>query len=86
MFQSGKSIAEVAEQRGLVVSTIEGHLSTYVKNGTLNIEDIIKPEKVVVIKEKLSKLQSPGLKEVKIALGDDYSYGEIKMVIASLDC
>ena len=47
-------------------------------------ENIISEEKTI-IKDKLSELQNNGLKEVKTALGDDYSYGEIKMVIASLE-
>jgi len=84
LYQSGKNIEEIAQQRGLVISTIENHLAWYIGRGELDILNFISSEKLSLIKKKLSELNTDSLKEVKVALGDDYSYGEIRMVKESL--
>jgi len=82
LFREGLSIPEIAEKRGLVVSTIEGHLVPFVEKGELAVDDIIDPEKQQAIEEKLEAMGKTPLGEIKKALGDGFSYGEIKLVIA----
>ena len=65
-------------------STIENHLAWYIGLGELDIRDFLSAEKLAIIKEKLSELNTESLKEIKVALGDDYSYGEIQMVKESI--
>lgn len=84
LYKAGKSIAEIAQQRGLVNSTIENHLAWFVGQGKLDIVDLLSTEKLTIIKQKLSELNTESLKEIKVALGDDYSYGEIRMVKKSI--
>jgi len=81
LHKAGKSIPEIAQQRGFVNSTIENHLAWFIGQGELDILDLLTKEKFVAIKDKLSELNTDSLKELKEALGDDYSYGEIRMVI-----
>lgn len=85
MFKEGKTVAEIAQSRSLTVSTIEGHLAEYVKMGDLSVEDLMDKQKIKVIREYM--LEHPTLRgsELKIALGDDFSYGEIRLVGASLN-
>ena len=45
MYKEGKSIDEIAAERGLVSSTIASHLMRYVTAGLLNINDFISEEK-----------------------------------------
>lgn len=78
LYKKGKSIAEIAQQRGFVNTTIENHLAWFIGQGELDILDLLSIEKFAAIKDKLSDLNTYSLKE---ALGDDYSYGEIRMVI-----
>lgn len=85
LFREGLSIAEIAEKRGLVTSTIEGHLAFFVKKGELAIDSVIEEKKREDIEEKISRMGRESLKELKIALGDDCSYGEIKLVLSHLD-
>jgi len=83
LYQQGKSVEEIAKERSLVVSTIEGHLLPYVQNGEIPIEAFVVPEKIEQIKQVLQ--QNPdvtNLSEIKAILGDDYSYGAIRMVQA----
>jgi ATP-dependent DNA helicase RecQ len=67
----------------LAVSTIEGHLVPYVQNGEIPLEKLVSPEKIEKIKQVLQ--QNPdatSLSEIKAILGDEYSYGEIRLVSA----
>ncbi|MCL1979905.1 MAG: HRDC domain-containing protein [Proteobacteria bacterium] len=84
MVQAGLSMAEIAEQRGLNLQTIEGHLAHYVKNKTLPIAGLLAPERVLELESKISSLPASSLKGLKTALGDNYSYGEINLVLAHL--
>lgn len=84
LFKSGSNIKQIAEKRGLVLSTIQGHLAHFVTNGELAIDDIIEKGKRETIEEKLSKNPQKKFGEIKGELGSDYSYGEIKLVQAHL--
>lgn len=82
MFNKGLTIALIAKKRGLVQSTIEGHLSFFVEKGELDINKLLSPEKQQAIEKELAVDHDNSLSEVKTALGDDYSYGEIRMMLA----
>ncbi len=81
MFNKGLTIVQIAKERGLVQSTIEGHLSFFVETGKLDIDKLLSPEKQQAIAIELAKEQL-SLSTVLKALGGDYSYGEIKMILA----
>ena len=85
MFKEGNSIEEIAASRNLGSSTIEGHLSEYVKRGLLTVESVIDKDKVRIIREFM--LDNPDLKgaALKLAIGEEYSYGEIRMVYNSMN-
>jgi len=82
MFNNGLNIARIAQERGLVQSTIEGHLIFFVEKGKLDINKLLSPKKQQAIEKELAADHNNSLSEVKNALGDDYSYGEIKMMLA----
>jgi len=82
MFNKGLTIAGIAKERGLVRSTIEGHLSFFLEKGKLDINKLLSPEKQQAIEKELAADHDNSLSEVKNALGDDYSYGEIRMMLA----
>jgi hypothetical protein len=84
LFQGGASVQQIAAQRGLAVSTIEGHLAFFVARDELEIGRVVADQKRRVIEKKIADMQGATLKELKTALGDDCSYGEIKMVLAHL--
>ena len=86
MFNNGLSIDQIAEKRELVVSTIQGHLGFFVENGELNIDKLVSPAKQKKIKQILSQVHDNSLKTVRDQLGDkdNYSYGDIKLVISHL--
>ena len=82
MFERGLSISEIARERGLAQSTIEGHLCGFLETGKLRIDRVLSSEKQAAIKRVLVQDHGNSLKAVKDALGDGCSYGEIKMMLA----
>ena len=81
LYQQGKSIEEIAETRGLVPSTIEGHLTKYISSGEVDIKRLISETKLNNILSLITP-ETTGTQEIKNKLGDDYSYGEIRMALA----
>jgi len=84
LFEEGMTISQIAEQRGLADSTIEGHLAYWIEKGELDITRVLPKEKQNEISKRLAENTDGSLKSVKETLGDTYSYGEIKMVLAHL--
>ena len=84
LFKKGMSMTEIAQSRGITLSTIENHMATFVKSGTIDISNLIPEYKLLPLQKHI--LNHPGhrSKEIKEAMGDDYSYGEIKLVMASV--
>jgi hypothetical protein len=84
MFLEGQSLAEIATARGLQVATLEGHLSHFVAAGELSVFKCMEASRVDIIRDYFRQSAEPTGKEVKEQLGDDYSYGEIRLVQAHL--
>jgi ATP-dependent DNA helicase RecQ len=82
LYKAGKTITEIAVERGLTSSTIEGHLSFYIYTGALDVSALVNDEKKLVIQDAVEKYGTEKLSPIKEVLGEDYSYGEIRAVIA----
>jgi ATP-dependent DNA helicase RecQ len=85
LFMEGHSVDQIAAQRNLSIATIELHLAFYIQQGKLPIEKLIVPEKIPVIQQAVEKIGGKALTPIKDSLGDDYSYGEIRYVIAFIE-
>jgi ATP-dependent DNA helicase RecQ len=85
MFRNGKPINLIAQERGLGVSTVEGHLARFVKTGEIALDQLVSVDKVEPIREAITKFaDSNALSPIKEFLGEDYSYGEIRAVMAAV--
>jgi len=84
LFLQGMNIEEIADQRGMVTSTIEGHLAHYVGLGLLNITELVAEEKIAAIEQAFNDKGKESLKSIKEHLGDGFSYGEIQLVREAL--
>ncbi|MCE3259776.1 MAG: family ATPase [Bacteroidetes bacterium] len=83
LFKKGMKVEEIAKHRGFTVTTIEGHLASYVQSGELNIDYLVSREKQMLIRRALEAFaEEEGLASVKQSLPDSISYGEIKCVLA----
>jgi ATP-dependent DNA helicase RecQ len=85
LFRRGHTINKIAELRLLSPLTIESHLAFYVQKGELAIGEVMDESKVPAIQAVVEKIGDKVLTPVKNALGDDYSFGEIKLVIAHMN-
>ncbi|CAG5012687.1 ATP-dependent RecD-like DNA helicase [Dyadobacter sp. CECT 9275] len=84
MFREGVPLEKIAEDRGLSVSTIESHLHHYIAIDELDIRELYPAEKVSQITDFFTTGRSISLSEAKTALGDDFSYSEIRGVLLHL--
>ncbi len=84
LFKKGKSIADIAVERNLAPTTVEGHLATFIANGEIDITDLVEVEKLdqIIKATKVLQLQTKETPvtwtAIKNSLPDDFTYGEIK--------
>lgn len=82
MFNDGMSIGQIAEGRGLSAGTVEGHLAAFVASGDLSVTKVVPFEKLRVILETIEATgQYVAAKPIRDLLGEDFSFGEIRMVL-----
>jgi ATP-dependent DNA helicase RecQ len=86
LFLEGKSIIEIAKLRDLATSSIETHLSFFVQSGKLKLDQLMDISKLPRIREAIDRLGTDRLSPLKENLGDQYTYAEIKYVIAAMNC
>jgi len=84
LYNEGKSLAEIAKERGLSLGTIEGHLAYYVSTQQLDVSKLVKPNKIRNITDAVESQKTKSMATIREFLGKDYSFGEIKLVLASL--
>ncbi|MCU0321533.1 MAG: helix-turn-helix domain-containing protein [Chitinophagaceae bacterium] len=86
LYKAGKTVAEIATERNLTVTTIETHLAHFVSTGEINIDEFLSTEKVNKISLSLEEFEEgTSLTSIKEKLGDEISYGAIRMVMAWKD-
>ncbi|HXG84343.1 MAG TPA: DNA helicase RecQ [Pyrinomonadaceae bacterium] len=85
MFKSGLSIEEIAESRELAKSTIESHLVRFIQTGEIMLDDLVQERKIEPIREAIKRVNAGfAVAPVKEFLGEDYSYTEIRAVLATM--
>ncbi|MEZ6096438.1 MAG: helix-turn-helix domain-containing protein [Pirellulaceae bacterium] len=82
MFRDGKGIDAIAAERGLVRSTIEGHLAHFVLLGELSIGEVLDNQTIDEIQQFLLEHPSATASEAKSHFGEKYGYGEFKLVMS----
>lgn len=84
MLKAGKTIDQIALERGLVRGTIEGHLTQFISAGELDIYEVLPKEQVEEISAFFIEHQSTGTQPAKEHFGEKYDYGVLRMVLTSL--
>ncbi|CAN5271928.1 DNA helicase RecQ [soil metagenome] len=83
MFKNGASIDEIAQKRELGISTIETHLVRFIPSGEVKLTEIVPEYKIETIRNAIIEMNAEqGIGPIKEFLGEDYSYGEIRAVVA----
>lgn len=82
LYKNGKTISEIATERNLSFTTIEGHLADFIPSGEIEVNELISPTRLETIMSLLKEekeIPSSGI--IKSKLPNDFSYGEIKVAM-----
>jgi GTPase SAR1 family protein len=85
LFQSGKTLDEIAKERALSKNTIESHLAHYVKLGELEVTNFVEQNKLKKITDYFGQTENKSFGEAKAYFGDQVSYGELRMALSYLE-
>lgn len=81
LFEDGKTIPEIAKERGLVVETIFGHLAKFAEQGLLDLPRIFAKEKIETFEKEYKKSSHETLTEWKNALPKEFEFNEIRILL-----
>ncbi|MGK7393316.1 MAG: DNA helicase RecQ [Candidatus Cyclobacteriaceae bacterium M3_2C_046] len=81
LYKQGKSVTEISQERSLSEQTIYNHLHYFIFSGQLDVKLFVSPEKNTAINEVFDQKGEHALTPIKAALGQDYSFEEIKAVL-----
>jgi PIF1-like helicase/Helix-turn-helix domain len=82
LYKENKTIEEIAKERGMSALTIEGHLAHYVGLGMIDYKIFVDEEKAKNIYTVSKELNTTLFSPIKAALGDEYSYSDIRFAMA----
>jgi len=85
LLNEGKSVAEIASVRSLAPGTIMSHLTYFIRRGEVSPVKLMEKSKCDFLKEEILKYHPIRLSELKNIVGENYSYDEIRMVMAHLE-
>ena len=82
LFEEGKTIPEIARDRGLVTETIYGHLAKFAEQGLLDLTRVFDKEKIKTFEQEFKKNSSvETLSDWKKILPNDFEFNEIRILI-----
>lgn len=84
LFKAGKSISEIALERNLTAGTIEGHLTTFLATGEVEITELMPEKKFLEIKNIMETVPYEGFSDLKNKIDDKFSYSDLRMVLNAL--
>lgn len=83
LFKEGKTLSEIAAERKVTLSTIEGHIAHFIAQQIVEARDVIDGDRLEQITTAIRELKSIKLNEIREHLGKSYGFGEIKIAIAA---
>lgn len=85
MLQSGMTAEEIAGERQLQLSTIQGHFARFIGQGMYKASDFLPKWKIEELKDYFESTGDRSAATAKEILGDSYSYGDIRIMLAELE-
>ncbi|WP_020598986.1 helix-turn-helix domain-containing protein [Spirosoma panaciterrae] len=84
LFQAGKTIPEIATERGFAISTIEGHLAQCINRGELTVDAVLPSDRIRLIRSYIETTPSATFTELIQAIGNGVTYSEIRFVNSAI--
>jgi hypothetical protein len=85
LFSKGKTIDQIVKARRLTAGTIEGHLLAYIRSGEIGINELVSDEKINLVIKYFGENNSASPGMAKQELGEQISWGELRMILAHLN-
>lgn len=85
LLREGLTIDEIAKERVLARSTVEGHLISLIPTGEVELRQIVSKETEEAIRKALEHSSEKTAGAIRAALGDTFSYNEIRAVLNQVD-
>jgi len=85
LFSGGLNAEAIAKERGLTLTTIEGHLARFVKEEKIDISVLLPDDKLQKALTYFKSAETTGLTAAFEALQGALSYGELKYVLSYLN-
>ncbi|MFO7789025.1 MAG: helix-turn-helix domain-containing protein, partial [Bacteroidales bacterium] len=82
LYKEGKTPKEIASERGLALSTIEGHLSRCVSKGLIPATEFVSETCIKEVVKAYHETGSQKLNEIREHLDKKYSYSEMRYAIS----
>lgn len=81
LFEAGKNLETIAEERGLTIATIWGHMAQMAAVGVVDIDKLFLQEKITVFKNLFEQNSFETIGQWKNALPDDFDFTEIRVLL-----
>ncbi|HEY3405143.1 MAG TPA: helix-turn-helix domain-containing protein [Ohtaekwangia sp.] len=82
LFKAGKSVKDIAEERGLSISTIESHMISLIEDNRIDIHDFISVNDFAEIVQLLIYESDASLSQLYAKAEGKFSYAKLRAVIA----
>ena len=82
LYKEGLSVADIAARRSMALTTVEGHLASFIPTGEIDVRQLVPEQKIAPILSVIREIGGSALGPMKAKLGSDYSFGEIKAVLS----
>ena len=80
LWKEGKSIMEIARERNLVIGTIKTHMSKWIKEGQVSIEEVMDMDKVETAWKCIEENPDKSSAELRDIIPFNIDYSELSMV------
>jgi uncharacterized protein YpbB len=80
-YKEGKTVRQIAEERNMAFSTIDGHLTKLVENGSLAIQDVMTAEEEAMIRKAFETFNDEvGVVGIYEKLEQKCTYNQIRII------
>lgn len=86
LIEEGFSMEEIAVERHLTESTIANHIARFIEQGLYTADRFVDKDTYRIVSDYISEHKGQHLSDIKIGLGDDFSYGVIRIIHTQMRC
>lgn len=84
LHRKGISLKEIAEVRGLALSTIKGHMAKWILTGDVNVSELLPAETIQEVSRFLKQNPEKTVSAALNVFGDKYDGGDLRMILNQL--